>query len=92
MTTPQHFGDSQGVLRYIQEKSDDIEKVVIPLYPFGQLFDNGVPTGEFLRDIGLVVHCVQGNQILIDRADAEVILNDGILNRMKIKIEFKSPT
>jgi hypothetical protein len=91
MSTLHDFGDSQNVLRYIQEKSDDIQEVEIPLYPFGHLTQDGVPTGEVLHDVGLIVHCVKGNKLFIHKNDAELVLNDGILNRMKIPIKLRSP-
>ena len=84
--TDLEFGGSEGVLRYIQEKSDDIEAVVIPQFHVGHIPATGNSPGVDIEDVGLVLHMVNGNQQLVQKQDAEVVLNDGILNRMRIKI------
>lgn len=77
-------GDTPGLLRYLQERSDDIEKVVVPQHPY-IVFPT---TGERV-EAGLVIHLVGGDlKIIPNKQDAEAVLNDGILNRMKIKIEL----
>jgi hypothetical protein len=40
-------------------------------------------------EAGLVFHLVSGEVLIVkEKQDAEAVLNDGILNRMKIKIEL----
>ena len=75
-------GNTEALVRLIQEQSDDIEKVVIPQYPFVVL------EGEQV-EAGLIIHLVSGRlRIIPNKTDAEAVLNDGILNRMKIHIEL----
>lgn len=77
-------GGTPELLKYIQERSDDIEKVVIPQHPFIAF----PATGEQV-EAGLVIHLIGGDlKIIPNRQDAEAILNDGILHRMKIRIEL----
>jgi len=77
-------GGTAETLQYIKEKSDDIEKVVIPQSQF-IIFPK---TGERI-EASLVLHLIGGAlKIVPNKRDAEAVLNDGILNRMKIKIEL----
>lgn len=80
------FGSSEALLAHIKEKSDDIEKAVIPTSPV-QITTPGEPD-RFMR-VGMLLHLVGRQPALISREDAEVVLNDGILNRMRIKIEIR---
>jgi hypothetical protein len=77
-------GGTAGLLQYIREKADDIEKAVIPQH-LSIVFH---PSGEQV-EAGLVFHLVSGEVLIVkEKQDAEAVLNDGILNRMKIKIEL----
>ena len=81
------FRQPGNLLRYIQEKADDIEKVVIPQVP---VLTVTTPHGKVLDlpEVGMVLHLVDNAIRVIHYADAEILLNDGILNRMRIPIEF----
>ena len=83
---PYELPSGQQLLRLIQEKSDDIEKVVIPQSP-GVLSFMGTPIAS-LEKYGMIIHMLQ-QRCLIGRPDAELILNDGILSRMGIRIELQ---
>ncbi len=70
-----------------QERSDDIEKAV--LYPpgfvltyFGQ--QQSPPCSQF----AIMLHMLDSDRKMIFGDDVEAVLNDGILNRMKIPIEL----
>jgi hypothetical protein len=77
-------GGTAGLLNYIREKADDIEKAVIPRH-LSIVFH---PSEERV-EAGLVLHLVSGELLIVNKKqDAEAVLNDGILNRMKIKIEL----
>ena len=41
-----------------------------------------------MPNFGMILHLVKSDAKIIGREDAETVLNDGILYRMKIKIEF----
>jgi hypothetical protein len=86
MLEPQDFGSSEAALRYIQEKSEDIEKAVIPQSLTILVSAPGMPNTEL--EAGMVLHMLNGHRKIIHPVDAELILNDGILHRMKIKIEL----
>lgn len=81
-----HFGDSASVLRYVQERSEDIEKAVIPQFPTLDITHAG--RSEMVVPVGIVLHLVSGAMEMLTPVDALLVLNDGILNRMKIPIEF----
>jgi hypothetical protein len=89
MLEHEDFGTPEAVLRYIQERSDDIEKVVIPQTPTILIHDPKDPSGEISEvAAGLVIHLVSGQLKIIHPETAPLILNDGILHRMRIRIEL----
>ena len=79
------FETSEGLLAFIRAKADDIEKVVIPARGNTVVTYRGKPISTF-EDLGMVIHTLQ-HRILVSKATADVILKDGILGRMRIKIE-----
>jgi len=83
------FGSSEDALRYIQEKSEDIEKAVIPQTPTLVFSEPGKPGREF--EVGMVLHMINGHKKIVHPVDAELVLNDGILNRMCIPIKLIRP-
>lgn len=77
-------GGTEGLLKYIRERADDIEKAVIPQH-LAIVFQ---PSQEQVQ-AGLVLHLVSGEVLIVrEKEDAEAVLNDGILNRLKIRIEL----
>lgn len=77
-------GGTAGLLKYIRERTDDIEKAVIPQH-LSIVFH---PSEEAVQ-AALVFHLMSGETLIVrEKEDAEAVLNDGILNRMKIKIEL----
>ena len=88
MFDEQRFESSDELLRFIQEKTDDIEKAVIPQHPIISIFDPKNPAEFTEVPAGMVLHLIGGRLKIIHPADAQLILNDGILNRMRIKIEL----
>lgn len=84
--TVHDFGDSDAVLSYIRERSEDLQRVVIPQSPYLTLTKGGVPQRNVV--VGMVLHFISGDRQFITPTDAQVILNDGILNRMKVRIEL----
>lgn len=82
----QDFGRSEDVLRYIQEKSEDIEKAVIPQTLSVVLTEPNMQSTEV--EAGMILHMLNGHKKIIHPVDAQLILNNGILNRMRIRIEL----
>ena len=79
------FGSSAELLKFCQERSEDIERVEI-LSPGTVVTYKGQPVAP-LPDFSLMVHMMDKRR-LVNREFAEILLNDGILNRMRIKVEF----
>jgi hypothetical protein len=90
MDEPQNrdVGSSLAVLREIQERSEDFIEVVIPLCEAIHIHGRGDYPGEDVLDIGMVLKYSNGTTTMIHRADAQLILNYGILNRMRIPIRL----
>jgi hypothetical protein len=88
MLEGQRFSSSEELLRFVQERTDDIEKAVIPQHPFISVYDPKKPTAVTEVPAGMVLHLIGNDFRVIHPSDAELILNDGILNRMRIKIEL----
>ena len=77
-------GGTAGLMQYIREKADDIEKAVIPQH-LSIVFHNSKEQVQ----AGLVFHLVSGEILIVrEKQDAEAVLNDGILNRLNIRIEL----
>jgi len=79
-------GDSKNLLRIIQERSDDFsEAVLVP--PGWRVADGGVPISPVLEKTVLVLVKATGGHLSVPAdQDIEMILKDGILDRMRIPI------
>lgn len=81
------FPSTEALIREIQELSDDIESVTIQVA-------NGIlvvgPDGKSTlhRNAGALLKLSDGTSRLIHREDAEALLNDGILNRMRLPVRL----
>lgn len=80
----QHFGSNEELVKYLKARCDDIEKAVI-IAPGLVQADGRV---GHLDDFQMVLHMVNGGGLRIGRNAAEMLLNDGLLNRLNIRIEF----
>jgi hypothetical protein len=86
-----NFGSSEKLLAFIKERSDDIEKVVI--LPPGTWVMEGARHVETLQEFQMMLCLVNNQRKVIGQTDAELLLNDGLLTRMNIHIEFyKDPS
>src|SRR5947209_6658421 len=88
-STLEDFGSSENLLKHLQERSDDIEYVTIPQSPYIERRKDGVTLGKSV--VGMLVHFVGGDKWELSPHDAEILLNDGILKRMKIRIRITNP-
>lgn len=82
------FGSTENVLRHIKERADDLLEAVIPLTPAVRIEPEETYPGLAMRNVGLILRYLDGSQSLIHKDAAELVLNDGILNRMKVKIRL----
>ena len=80
------LGSSDALLAYIKSISDDIEKAVIPQTPEIFLTDGQQTIGHY--PVGMVLYMVNSHMKFLHHKDAEILLNDGLLNRLRIKIEL----
>jgi hypothetical protein len=80
------FGSSEALLAYIKELSDDIERVII-LPPGAGIRVKGQLVGS-IQEFQMMLCLVGDQRQVIGQLDAELLLNDGILSRMKLRIEF----
>ncbi len=83
---PHHseFQSSEDLLEFLREHSDDIDSVVIPVQHSVEFHG---PAGQRLNTtkVGAVLKLCSGRLQLISREDAAMLINDGVLQRMKIK-------
>jgi hypothetical protein len=79
------FPNAAALIANFKERADDIEKVQI--VPEGMAFTG--PDGDqiVLPNAGMVIHKVNGHREVVKKPDALRILADGILQRMRIKVE-----
>jgi predicted nucleic acid-binding protein len=79
------FPTSEELLTYLREYTDDIEDVVIPIGS-GIIRATGPDGHRIVRhNVGAVIRLCSGRTVLIGREDAAMLINDGVLQRMKIK-------
>ena len=83
------FQSSEALLKYLREQLDDIEGVVIPVQE-GVAFTNLEGRTIQQRNVGAVIKLCSGEWIAVHRNDAAMLINDGVLQRMKIKCSLET--
>jgi hypothetical protein len=78
------FGE---LLHYFEEHTGTITRALIPPTNAAALKVSDQPASA-LREAGLVLELASGETAYLNSADAEAVLNDGILNRQHIEITF----
>jgi len=81
------FESDEDAIRFLKERGDDIAKVAIPVGGPVSVLHKEQSFGPF-HGIGMIVFMVSGDIHLLRPSRAEVILNDGFLIRMRIKISL----
>ena len=78
------FATREEILAYLREHCDDIDSVVIPVQPG---IDIAGPDGQRRRvmNVGAILKTCGGGRKAIHREDAAMLINDGVLQRLKIK-------
>lgn len=82
MASMEDYGSVEGAMAAIKSQADDIDRFAIPGWHEIQV------SGKKLADVGAIIYFCSGDKIAIHRETAELILNDGILNRLNVKIEL----
>jgi hypothetical protein len=81
------FENDEEALRFLKERADDIASVAIPVGGPVAVLHEGKTLGPF-HGVGMIVFMVTGDIHLFRPSRAELILNDGFLTRMRIKISL----
>lgn len=79
----ERFSSSEELMKYLRERVDDIDSVVIPVQEEVQV--TGPGWSERWRNIGAIIKMCDGTKRGISRDDAATLINDGVLQRMRIK-------
>ncbi len=79
-------GTTQQIVQVIKDKADDISEVVIGVH--GKIPMHG-PAGQYEERKGAgTINFVDGDIKIVDARALEAMLNDGLLNRLRIKIRL----
>ena len=81
------FKSDEEALRFLKGRADDIASVGIPVNGPVSVLHKGQTLGPF-HEIGMIVCMVSGDIHLFRPPRAELILNDGFLSRMRIKVKL----
>ena len=74
-------------LKHLQELTDDTESVSVAIMDHVRHKKNDGSTKEY-SGVGAVLNLCDGGTRVISIEDAERLINDGVLQRMKIKIRL----
>ena len=85
------FESSEALLAFVKERSDDMEKAIIPMSTTLHFNPNDGGPAKIINNAGMVLNLINGMRHVLTKQDAESVLNDGILTRMKIPIELMAP-
>lgn len=85
MKKPEKFNTPEEVLQYFRSISEDIESVQIPVTKQVQIIDSS-GNSTFMPNVGLVFRTIGGQTGYIHVRDAEIVLKDGLFERMKIEV------
>jgi hypothetical protein len=81
------FSSDEEALQFLKDQADDIASIGIPVGGPVAVMHKGQMLGPF-HGIGMIVFMVNGNIHLFRPPRAERILNDGLLNRLRIRIQL----
>lgn len=84
------FATAAELLRALQERSDDFERVTIAV-PNELLLTGPQGQRQVAANVCGSVALCDGRTLLIHREDLELLLNDGILSRLKIPVSLAPP-
>lgn len=85
-TPPKQFQSPEEMMAFLSERSDDMNGISIYV-PEAMPFVG--PQGQQARISGVaaILRMADGSRHLIHFADLQMLLNDGLLNRMRVPIE-----
>ena len=74
----------EGLLQYMREHTDDIEAVVVPIQPKVYLVDTSGNQYGITKKPAVLIRMCSGVSHVINHKEAEKLINDGVLQRLKI--------
>ena len=77
---PRRFGSRDALIEYVRGRFMELQRVTIPT--------GAEPAKGDSTRCGMILHYADGTRDLLSRADAEALLNEGLLARLAIRIEL----
>jgi len=82
-----YFDSSDELFEYFREHADDIESVIVPVQD-GMMLSGPQGQHHYAKGCGAMVKLVDGTSRLIHRGEAENLINDGLLQRLRVKVKL----
>lgn len=86
---PTEFGSYEDLLQYLTEHVDDIESVRLSIRDTARITRRGKPAKTY-TGIGAIVELCSGHKQVINIKSAEMLINQGVLQRMKIPCRLET--
>lgn len=80
---------SEALMDYLRERVNDIDHVVIPVQVVTRVRAPN-RSSEVWSNVGALIKLTSGEFAAISCDDAEMLINDGVLQKMKIKCKLDS--
>src|SRR5437763_14881877 len=77
------FATSEELLQYLKDRVDDIDSVVIPVQEQVQVMDAQGRPKHIAKGMGAWIKLCDGRSVMISRDDAAMLINDGVLQRLR---------
>jgi hypothetical protein len=85
----EQFPSQEKLMRELKSRIDDVESVVLPIAKAIQITNSsGLPVRQ-MTSVGGQIKYISGESSIIHLEDMETMINDGVFQRMGIKIRLK---
>lgn len=84
---PMFFESSKKALEYLKAKADDIDCITISVAR-GMLFSSPEGVDRLFRGAAGHISTSDGQGLLLNREHLEELLNDGLLNRLRVRVHL----
>jgi len=84
-----HFPTQEELINELKSKMDDVESVVLPIASELQVVNAAGHQVRRASGAGGQIKYINGESIFIHRDDMEAMINDGVFQRIGIKIKLK---
>jgi hypothetical protein len=82
-----YFESSELLFQYFRDHADDVESVIIPVQD-GMMLVGPQGQQHYAKGCGAMIKMVDGTSRLIHREEAETLINDGLLQRLRVKCKL----